>query len=320
MAAEQGHNMKVVVRRTGLSPHVIRMWEKRYGAVVPSRTSTRRRLYSDAEIQRLLLLRQATLAGHSIGQIAQLPTAQLRQLAAEAAAPPAPTPPPPVQTDDTPAAAHLDACMAAIEQLDAIALESALLRARVALSHTAFIETLIVPLMYNIGEFWRQGRLRSMHEHLASAVVRTLLGSLMTAAGLPPTAPPFIVTTPAGQLHEIGALIIAAVAGAEGWQVTYLGPNLPAEDIAAAAQQQHARVVGLSIVYPPDDPHLPQELIRLRQYLAPEVALFVGGRAAPGYQETLQRLGVVLPSSLAEFRLLLEQLRAAGSGTSSARE
>jgi DNA-binding transcriptional MerR regulator/methylmalonyl-CoA mutase cobalamin-binding subunit len=320
MSAEQGHTMKVVVRRTGLSPHVIRIWEKRYGAVVPSRTSTRRRLYTDADIHRLLLLRQATLAGHSIGQIAQLPTAQLRQLvAAEAAAPPAPTPPP-LQTDDTPAAAHLDACMAAVEQLDAMALESALLRARVALSHTAFIGTLILPLMHNIGEFWREGRLRSMHEHLASAVVRTLLGSLVTAAGLPPTAPPLIVTTPAGQLHEIGALIIASIAGAEGWQVTYLGANLPAEDIAAAVQQKHARAVGLSIVYPPDDPHLPQELTRLRQYLAPEVAMFVGGRAAPGYQDTLQRLGAVLPSSLAEFRLLLEPLRTAGGGTSSPRK
>jgi methylmalonyl-CoA mutase cobalamin-binding subunit len=142
----------------------------------------------------------------------------------------------------------------------------------------------------------------------------------VTAAGLPPTAPPCIVTTPAGQLHEIGALIIAAVAGAEGWRVTYLGPNLPAEDIAAATQQQHARAVGLSIVYPPDDPHLPQELTRLRQYLAPEVALFVGGRAAPGYRETLQRLGVVLPSGLAEFRLHLERLRTVGGGPASALE
>jgi methanogenic corrinoid protein MtbC1 len=306
--------MKVVVRRTGLSPHVIRVWEKRYGAVVPSRTPTRRRLYTDAEIQRLLLLRQATLAGHSIGQIAHLPTERLRELvAAEAPPTPAPLPGLRFQPDSATTPSPLDACMAAVEQLDAMALETALLRARVALSHTAFIETLIIPLMQNIGELWREGALRTMHEHLTSAVVRTLLGSLVTTTGLPPTAPHFIVTTPAGQLHEIGALIIASVASTEGWRVTYLGPNLPAEDIAAAAQQHDARAVGLSIVYPPDDPHLPQEVTRLRQYLSPEVAVFVGGRAAAGYWDSLQRIGAVLPSCLAEFRLHLETLRTAGA-------
>jgi DNA-binding transcriptional MerR regulator/methylmalonyl-CoA mutase cobalamin-binding subunit len=310
MSAEQGHTMKVVVRRTGLSPHVIRVWEKRYGAVVPSRTATQRRLYTDAEIERLRLLRQATLAGHSIGQIAQLPTERLRELVAvDRPATPASAPGPRDHPDDAPASSHLDACMAAVEQLDAMALEAALLRARVALSHNAFIETLIIPLMHNMGALWREGILRIMHEHLTSAVVRTLLGGLVATAGLSPTAPHFIVTTPAGQLHEIGALIIASVASTEGWRVTYLGPNLTSEDIAAAVQQQHAKAVGLSIVYPPDDPHLQPELTRLRQYLSPEVVVFVGGRGAVGYQDVLQRIGAVLPSCLAEFRQHLEALR-----------
>ena len=54
-----GHPIKVAVRRTGLSAHVIRVWEKRYGAVVPARTAANRRLYSDEEIVRLQWLRQA---------------------------------------------------------------------------------------------------------------------------------------------------------------------------------------------------------------------------------------------------------------------
>ena len=318
MSTEQGHTMKVVVRRTGLSPHVIRVWEKRYGAVVPSRTPTQRRLYTDTEIQRLSLLRQATLAGHSIGQIARLPNERLRELvAAEVTATPAPAlspaPRPQPHLEGPPPPSHLDACMVAVEQLDATALETALMRARVALSHTAFMETLIIPLMHRIGELWRAGKLRNMHEHLTSAIVRTLLGGLVSPAGLAPTAPHLIVTTPAGQLHEIGALIVASVASTEGWQVTYLGPNLPAEDIAAAAQQHHAKAVCLSIVYPPDDPHLQQELTRLRQYLSPEIAVFIGGRAAAGYREILQRIEAVLPSGLAEFRVHLETLRTAGA-------
>jgi DNA-binding transcriptional MerR regulator/methylmalonyl-CoA mutase cobalamin-binding subunit len=319
MSTEQGHTMKVVVRRTGLNPHVIRVWEKRYGAVVPSRTPTQRRLYTDAEIQRLILLRQATLAGHSIGQIARLSNERLRELIdADITAAPAPASHPASSTRShsagSPAPSHLDACLAAVEQLDATALETALMRARIALSHIVFMEILIIPLMHRIGELWHEGTLRNMHEHLTSAVVRTLLGGLVHTAGLPPTAPHLIVTTPAGQWHEIGALIVASIASADGWQVTYLGPNLPAEDIAAAAQQHHAKAVCLSLVYPPDDPHLPQELVRLRQYLSPNIAVFIGGRATAGYRDILQRIEAVLPSSLAEFRVQMEIVRTAGAG------
>jgi DNA-binding transcriptional MerR regulator len=172
VAAEQGHAMKVAVRRSGLSPHVIRVWEKRYGAVTPQRTPTNRRLYSDADIQRLLLLRKATLAGHSISHIANLPTARLLDLVAtdEATGPPqAPRVQP--DTDATLFQSHLEACIAATERLDTSGLETALLQARVALSQPAFIEHLLVPLMENIGELWRDGSLRSMSTWLRRSSV-----------------------------------------------------------------------------------------------------------------------------------------------------
>jgi DNA-binding transcriptional MerR regulator/methylmalonyl-CoA mutase cobalamin-binding subunit len=299
--------MKVVARRTGLSPHVIRMWEKRYGAVAPARTDTRRRLYTEADITRLGLLRQATILGHTISRIATLPTEQLRALIDEEAA--AAPPKPPTHPDIIPAQSSLDACLDAVQRLDAVALETTLMRARVMLSHTAFLETLIVPLMQAIGDLWYQGVLRIMHEHLTSAVVRTLLGSLHLAPGLADTAPHFIATTPAGQLHEIGALCVASMASVDGWRVTYLGPNLPAEDIAAAVQQDHAKAIGLSIIYPPDDPHLPQELARLCRYLTADVTVFVGGLGSAGSQKILDSLGVVRPRDLQEFRRHLEALR-----------
>lgn len=308
--------MKVVVRRTGLSPHVIRMWEKRYAAVTPTRTSTRRRLYTDAEIQRLILLRKATQLGHSIGHIAALPTERLAALlVADETDGYAPvvsslllaTPPP------SSAQTYLDACVAAAEQLDAVTLETTLMRARVGLSLATFLDGVIVPLMQMVGELWREGALRIMHEHLASAIVRTLLGGLLTPVNLPEAAPHLIVTTPLGQLHEIGALIVAVVARSEGWRATYLGPNLPAEDIAAAVQQHHAQAVGLSIVYPPDDPHLQHELTRLHQYLPAGTSLFISGRAVVGYGEVLETIGALQPRDLGDFRRALEAIRQRGT-------
>ena len=72
--------MKLVARRTGLSAHVIRVWERRYGAVTPVRTGTNRRLYTEEDIERLSLLRRLTEAGHNIGNVAALPLPRLREL------------------------------------------------------------------------------------------------------------------------------------------------------------------------------------------------------------------------------------------------
>src|SRR3954468_363886 len=73
-------SIKVVARETGLSVHAIRVWERRYGAVQPTRAGNNRRLYNEQDVERLRLLHQATSAGHSIGQIAQATTAELDQL------------------------------------------------------------------------------------------------------------------------------------------------------------------------------------------------------------------------------------------------
>jgi DNA-binding transcriptional MerR regulator len=96
MQPDPGHPMQVVVRRTGLSPRVIRMWEKRYAAVEPTRTATNRRRYSNADIERFRLLQRAIQLGRSIGQIAMLSSDRLRDLVREDAAAtlPAPAPPP----------------------------------------------------------------------------------------------------------------------------------------------------------------------------------------------------------------------------------
>ena len=88
------HAMRTVVLRTGLTPDLLRAWEKRYGVVEPTRSEGGQRLYSDADLERLTLLTRAVRAGRAISQVANLPTPELREiLAAEAAsahAPPAP--------------------------------------------------------------------------------------------------------------------------------------------------------------------------------------------------------------------------------------
>jgi methylmalonyl-CoA mutase cobalamin-binding subunit len=118
-----------------------------------------------------------------------------------------------------------------------------------------------------------------------------------------------VVATPSGQLHELGAVIVASAARNLGWRVIYLGPSLPSAEIAGAALQNRARAVALSIVYPRDDPSLARELDSLKRYLDPEVKILVGGRAAGGYESTLRQMGAQHADEIADVYRILEEWR-----------
>jgi len=78
-----GHPIAVVAERTGLSRDVLRVWERRYSAVEPTRTPGGQRLYSDADVARFRLLAAATKHGRSISMVAGHSTAELERLVAE---------------------------------------------------------------------------------------------------------------------------------------------------------------------------------------------------------------------------------------------
>ncbi len=298
--------MRLVTRRTGLTSHLIRAWERRHGAISPHRTPTNRRLYSDEDVERLELLRDATAAGHSIGQIAELETVELRRLVAELR---------PGGRPSAERAPALDAgavqreALAAVTAFDPQRLENVLSRAAVSLSQNAWIEAVVVPLLHEIGDRWADGSLSVANEHLASAVVRTVLGNMNETIGREEAAPRLVVTTPPGQLHELGALLVTVWAASEGWNSTYLGPNLPTADIAAAARMRRAQAVGLSLVYPEQDPDLAGELRNLRRRLQKGVMILVGGRAAHHYRDVLEEIEATVVHDLQDLRETLRRRR-----------
>ena len=311
MTDEHKYGIKTVAIQTGLTQFTIRAWEKRYQVVTPLRTETNRRLYSDADISRLTLLRLATEAGHSIGRIATLPINELLEIiGTKGIIAQVPTIAKEVVSQETSLRSYIASCIAAIKQFEARALESTLFAASVTFSQPVFLEKLITPLMQEIGEQWKAGTLRIAHEHLAAAVVRTLLGNICQGSDISASMPNLVVATPRGQLHEIGALIAGTTAASQGWQVTYLGPNLPAEEIIGCAVQNGAKAIGLSIIYPTDDPHLANELRKLRRGIQEHVALFVGGRGASAYSPVISSIGAVRINDMPTFRTQLAALRA----------
>jgi len=285
------HSIAVVARRTGITQLVLRAWERRYAAVIPSRTPTGRRKYTDYDIQKLTMLKELTQMGHRIGDIAHLSLKDLKDLFRESGA--SESVPDPI-TDSQPAAASelMNEALVAIENLDSHHLETVLNKALVDLSKPQLRRDLLVPLMQEVGNRWQDGKFRVSHEHLATSIVVAFLATINSRYQVFPGARVLAVTTPAGQMHELGALLAASVAYECGWDVMYLGANMPAEDIAAAVKARGARAILLSLVFPQGDSQTIAELEELRRLAGADLPIFAGGQAVSSFRVQLVELGV----------------------------
>lgn len=291
---------QTAARLSGLTPFVLRAWEKRYGVVKPARTETNRRLYSDADVERLTLLRRLTDEGLAISGIAGMGDAELRALL--------------VRMEDEEGRGDGNAVDYAgwrtellrhAQRLDASRLERTLLDAERELPRRALIEHVLSPFVVEIGSGWREGRVRIVQEHLVTSVLRRVLVALLNADVHPDGAARAVSATPAGQMHELGVLLAALAISSEGVPVTHLGADLPAAEIAAAVRELGASSVLLSIVYPPDDPHTFTELVELVRLLPAGARLLVGGSSAPAYLARIDHPSLHAVESMSELMALL---------------
>lgn len=287
------HPIAVVAARTGLGQDVLRIWERRYRVVVPHRSQTGRRLYTDADVQRLNLIRLAVESGRRISDVASLPVEELRRLEGEDSRATVTVRGREPRTDAQRPAFFVEAALDAIERYDAAELDRVLRRASLDLSAPLLRSAVIEPVLVTVGERWRHGTLRIANEHLATGVIRSFLGVLHGKAEVAEGSACVVLATPAGQRHELGALLAALAALEVGWNAVYLGPDLPAAEIASAARACGARAVALSVTSPAAGERVDQEFLELRRLLGADMPIFVGGAAARGHAEGILRIGAV---------------------------
>ena len=297
-STEARHPIRVVAQRTGLSTPVLRAWERRYGVVTPSRSDGGQRLYSDADIRRLQLLATAVDGGRSIGLIAELGLPQLEALIDEDRE----TPVHPIGGFVAPDVERVKIALDHIEQMRTDDLEQFMMRCAVELRPHELVEGLMVPLLQEIGRGWQAGRLGPSTEHIASVAIRRFLEWMSSTNQKDATAPLALTGTPAGQRHEFGALLAGVVAAYEGWRVRFLGPDLPATEIARAADKLGARMVALSAVHPRLDATGVQEVLEIRHRLPPSVKVVIGGAGADAHRDRWREAGIVSPQTFSDFR------------------
>jgi DNA-binding transcriptional MerR regulator len=298
--------IRAAAKLTGISLDTLRAWERRYNAVTPARTE-RGRLYDESAIRRLLLLKGAVESGHSIGQVASLPDAELEELERNARSfsrkP---------EISSTPEAAPplIRPLLDAIGAYDYAAANDELGRLALLLRPDELVYRVVLPLMRLTGENWENGVLQIAQEHTLSACVRNLLGGLVRLQRSRPEARHMLFTTPPGELHEFGILAAATLAVAQEFQVSYLGPNLPASEVLQAAAKSGPQAVVLGIMQTNATPAVLDDVRQLAADLPLSSELWLGGSGASTVSKGLTRDGLLVLHDLTHFERHLARLKA----------
>lgn len=257
-----------VTKLTGLSIDVVRVWERRYGAVRPARSGGGTRLYSDADVLRLRRLRQAVEKGFGIGQAARLSESELDQLISDAQS---------VDGAD-PYLALRERFIQAVQAMNVAAADCELARAATLFPAREVVKKIVAPILDEVGERWAHQEFGAVHEHLASGLLRCMVGSLFRIYRPSENAETVILATPAEERHEFGLLLAALLAATHGWRVVYLGGDLQAAEIAHAVRLTNARVLALSLAT--GHARFDEELEAISSLLSPSTRVWISGAGA----------------------------------------
>jgi DNA-binding transcriptional MerR regulator len=270
-ASGAGLRIGELSRRVGVSPEVLRAWERRYGVLQPRRSRAGQRLYTDADEARIRQMLGHMEGGYSPAVAARLATSAPAE--EEPAAPAAMPPAPGVEPADL--AALREELRDALHGLDEAGAEAALDRLLAAFALDTVLRDVVLPFLADLGEAWARGTLTVGQEHFATAVIAGRLHALGRGrdAGVGPRA---VLACPSEERHELGLLCFALALRGRGWRVCYLGGDTPTAAIAGVATELDADLVVLGAVRAEPLVEVADELAGL----ARTRTVCVGGRGA----------------------------------------
>lgn len=289
------YSIGAVARLTGVTTETLRAWERRYHLVAPGRDD-RGRLYTEADVHKLRVLRELVGRGHTIGRLAPLNLEELDKLRGQSSPPRGEG----RRVDFRP-------LREALSDFDPAALDRELGRAATLLPAREFALEVAMPFLREVGDGWQAGTWSVAQEHLASAAVRAVLGTLVRLSGSGARAR-VLFAAPPQERHEFGLLSAALLASAAGASPLYLGVDLPVEDIALAASRTGAAAVVLSTVGAAAPDEVVDSVGRLAKLLPPGTALWTGGAEDEGFAARLAGAGATPLPSLEDFEVKLRAL------------
>ena len=217
-------------RRLGVSDHVLRAWETRYGLLHPVRSTGGYRLYSDADADRIRRMQAHLAAGLSAAEAAHAVLAETADATAAG-------------TVDAASAGDLArALRAALDAFDEPGAQAVLDRLLSDLSMPTVLREVVLPYLHELGQRWQDGTASVAQEHFASFVLRSRLGGLARGWGSG-SGPRAVLACPPGELHDLALLTFGIMLNRQGWRIDYLGTSTPIEELTRTAEATRPTLV-----------------------------------------------------------------------------
>lgn len=283
------HRIHRVAKLTGLSKDVIRVWERRYGLVKPSRSSNRYREYSDEEVALLRFVKAQMEQGATIGGLAaeghDALVARMRLAT------------PVSEAEQKPHDRLLDELIGSLDPMDKAGFERRLNGAVAVIPFEEAVQRILLPLQRRIGELWHEGHLNIAVEHYVTKIIQQKLFSVMNQLPVNEFGPRILIACPEGETHEIGAQAVAYIAATKGCHVYYLGPNLPYTDLVSFCEKISPDLVLLSLTELKQEAATLHHVKQLEQ-LATRWSVAVGGQGARAMEDRLHDTKIELLDDL----------------------
>ncbi len=251
-----------ICSETGLSPDVIRVWERRYGFPEPVRLPSGHRRYRKQDLHRLRLMAEAVAQGHRPALVVRSDEATLRSLLAPVLDP------------------EVEALLGAVTALDSEGIRRLLRASLAARGWRAFLQQVVAPLLDRVGMGWAEGTLGIHHEHLLTEVLEDFLRELRLECRPLPGRGHILLATLPGERHRLGLLMAALAYAAQGVRTELLGVDLPVASIAQAARTLKVDQVAISLSVQSAGETTRRLLQDLQERLPEGCRLRVGGQGA----------------------------------------
>lgn len=225
-------------RRAGVSGHVLRAWERRYGLLQPIRSEGGFRLYTEADERRVRRMRHHLARGLSAAEAAQV---TLQDDASGREGPPG--------LGSVGASELAGTLREALDAFDELTVQAVLDRLLSDLSVTVVMREIVLPYLAELGDRWERGDASIAQEHFASNLIRGRLAGLARGWG-DGSGPRAILACPPGEQHDLALMIFGVALNRHGWRIDYLGVDTPIEELTRTAPARLPDLVVLAATQP----------------------------------------------------------------------
>jgi DNA-binding transcriptional MerR regulator/methylmalonyl-CoA mutase cobalamin-binding subunit len=294
------HRIHRVAKLTNLSKDVIRVWERRFGLLKPTRGANRYRNYSDEDVALLRFLKEQLDAGGSIGELAKLGREELLGRTRASA--------PRVSFVDNTFSRLLRELLSTLNPFDRVIFEKRLNGAVAVVPFEEALHGILFPLQEQVGQLWHEGHVDVAIEHYVTKQVQQKIFSAMNQLSVAEFGAKVVVACPPGEEHDIAALTVAYRCRVRGCRVYYLGANVPVASLANLCGKVEPDLTIISFPLALSEDKAAELVQALADEVSPISNLAVGGHGAIAMRDLLLKYNMTVLEDFAELDLRLDRL------------